>query len=703
MSRITAWLLVYLLLLTCAVSVLAQQPAATASSSSAVVVPPLVNFSGVLTDVNGKPLTGVVGVTFALYQESQGGAPLWLETQNVYPDKTGHYTVMLGSSSSSGIPSQIFSAAEARWLGVQPQGQPEQPRVSLLSVPYALKAADAQTVGGLPASAFVLAAPGGGVAPNGASSDTSTAGPAPNVAGTGTTDFIPIWTNSTTLGSSVLYQSGTGSTAKVGINTTAPTQTLEVDSGNAMVKGLKNFKTTGDRAFLYVGDTNHALEALYGSGLLIGAYKVPQALFIQDKTGRLGIGTTTPAYTLDVNGTGNFTGLVNFASGQTFPGTGTITGVTAGTDLTGGGTSGTVTLNVDTTKVVTGVTAGTALTGGGTGGVLTLNLDTTKVPLLAASNTFTQPQTISVTGTGLIVSGTVYGVSSTAPLIGVTGSATIGLGSGVKGSASSTLSNGVYGSSSGSNSNGVYGKALGASSNGVDGEAAGAGSYGVFGFEDNTSSGVGVGGSAHDCCSGVYGVGGIGVEGSGSIRAGVFSGDVGVSGNLYVGGLKAFRIDHPLDPANKYLTHAAVESSEVMNIYTGNVVLDGNGEAWVTMPTYFQVLNRDFRYQLTAIGTPGPNLYVAQEIENNRFKIAGGMPGAKVSWQVTGLRQDAYVRAHPMIVEEDKPADERGKYISPLEHGMPEAMGIDASRRAKMHLPQLPTPSQRTALPKLSK
>jgi hypothetical protein len=124
------------------------------------VVPPLVNFSGALTDVNGKPLTGTVGVTFLLYKDSQGGAPLWLETQNVSPDKNGHYTAILGSTSSHGLPPEIFVAGEAHWLGVQVSGQTEQPRVVLVSAPYALKAGDAETLGGLPASAFMLSAQG---------------------------------------------------------------------------------------------------------------------------------------------------------------------------------------------------------------------------------------------------------------------------------------------------------------------------------------------------------------------------------------------------------------------------------------------------------------------------------------------------------------------------------------------------------------
>jgi hypothetical protein len=126
-----------------------------------------------------------------------------------------------------------------------------------------------------------------------------------------------------------------------------------------------------------------------------------------------------------------------------------------------------------------------------------------------------------------------------------------------------------------------------------------------------------------------------------------------------------FRIDHPLDPANKYLLHSFVESPDMMNIYNGVVVLDHRGTAWVTMPDWFEALNQDFRYQLTAIGAPGPNLYIAQEISRNRFKIAGGKAGSKVSWQVTGIRHDTWANAHRIKVEEDKPADQRGKYMSP--------------------------------------
>jgi hypothetical protein len=129
------------------------------ATSTAVSVPRLIKFSGVVKDEAGAPKTGVLGITFAFYKDQQGGTPLWLETQNVQADANGRYAVMLGATKSDGLPMEFFSSNEARWVGVQPQGQNEQPRVLLVSAPYALKAADAETLGGKPLSAFQLAAP----------------------------------------------------------------------------------------------------------------------------------------------------------------------------------------------------------------------------------------------------------------------------------------------------------------------------------------------------------------------------------------------------------------------------------------------------------------------------------------------------------------------------------------------------------------
>jgi hypothetical protein len=182
-------------------------------------------------------------------------------------------------------------------------------------------------------------------------------------------------------------------------------------------------------------------------------------------------------------------------------------------------------------------------------------------------------------------------------------------------------------------------------------------------FAANTSdNGNGVVGIANNG-SAAYGVWGKSTSG----YAGYFSGNVNVTGTLSKSG-GSFKIDHPLDPENKYLQHSFVESPDMMNIYNGNVVLDGDGEAWVQLPEWFEVLNRDFRYQLTAIGAPFIP-YIAEEIANNRFKIAGGLPGKKVSWQVTGIRQDAWANAHRIEVEEEKGVGERGSYLHPELYG----------------------------------
>jgi len=129
-------------------------------------------------------------------------------------------------------------------------------------------------------------------------------------------------------------------------------------------------------------------------------------------------------------------------------------------------------------------------------------------------------------------------------------------------------------------------------------------------------------------------------------------GSLRVAGNLDVTGTKNFCIPHLLEPERKVLRHAAIESNEVLNQYSGNVILDDAGQAWVELPTWFEAINCDYRYQLTCIGTFAP-VYIAEECRGNKFKIAGGKPGMKVSWQVTAVRNDAYIRSNPFRAEED--------------------------------------------------
>ncbi len=165
--------------------------------------------------------------------------------------------------------------------------------------------------------------------------------------------------------------------------------------------------------------------------------------------------------------------------------------------------------------------------------------------------------------------------------------------------------------------------------------------------------------------------------------AGYFRGDVEITGTLY-GGQGGFKIDHPLDPQGEYLCHSFMESPDMKNVYDGVVTLDEKGEASVELPEYFDALNGDFRYQLTAIGTPGPDLYIAEKITNNRFKIAGGKAGMEVSWQVTGIRKDPFAQAHPMQVEIEKPAKERGTYLRPGAYGLGEEFGVHYQQQKRI-------------------
>ncbi len=185
-------------------------------------------------------------------------------------------------------------------------------------------------------------------------------------------------------------------------------------------------------------------------------------------------------------------------------------------------------------------------------------------------------------------------------------------------------------------------------------------------FESTQSGGIGIMGVSESGW-GVYGATTTG-------KAGHFFGDVEITDDLDIAGTLtkgggSFKIDHPLDPENLYLSHSFVESPDMMNVYNGNVILDEDGEATVELPEYFEALNRDFRYQLTPLGTPGPDLHISRKISGNSFAIAGGRPGMEVSWQVTGVRDDPWARQNPIIVEEEKPGDEKGYYLHPEVYG----------------------------------
>jgi hypothetical protein len=213
----------------------------------------------------------------------------------------------------------------------------------------------------------------------------------------------------------------------------------------------------------------------------------------------------------------------------------------------------------------------------------------------------------------------------------------------------------------------------------------GQGGSGVFaqGGSGNDIGGFGIvarGGNGNFPGVGIFAVSGFGP--AGDRIAGQFNGNVEITGNLSKSS-GSFKIDHPLDPANKYLYHSFVESPDMKNVYDGVVTTDANGDATVTLPDYFQALNRDFRYQLTVIGQFAQAI-VASKVKGNSFTIKTDQPGVEVSWQVTGIRQDAYANKHRIPVEEEKAERERGYYLHPQVFDQPERKSLEWARYPEM-------------------
>jgi hypothetical protein len=680
-----------LMLLLCNLASQAQQTLATATNA---IVPPLVNFSGTLTDVNAKPLTGLVGVTFYLYQDQQGGSPLWLETQNVQPDKTGHYTVLLGSTTSTGLPANLFASNEAHWLGVQVQGQEEQPRVLLVSAPYALKAGDAETVGGLPPSAFVLAG-----AINGSGGILTAAGTgspvSPSAPFLGMANYIPVWTGPKNAGDSIMYQANGNS---IGVGTTTPGATLDVN-GNAITRGNHtvngNLAATGvvSGGSYQIGSNLFAWGSATNQNAYLGFAGNPNS----NNTGQYNTGTGYYALTK------NTTGISNTAYGSWalwFNTTGTDNTATGGEALQNNTAGG-----LNTANGFTALYSNTEGSANTAEGISALSSNTT-----GSYNTASGVNALEFNTTGQFNTG--IGDYAGVPLDGsnLTGNNNTALGVGADFS-TGTLTNAT---------------AIGAFAEVAESNAMVLGSInGVNGATSNTSVGIGtttphakldVAGNSVEtligdpaCGSGFAGLGFVVSGGfnscqnyaligdspgnlyvNSSLSGTIYfrnknadlmtidtSGDVHIKGNLSKGG-GSFQIDHPLDPANKYLYHSFVESPDMKNIYDGNVVTNRYGVATVTLPNYFEALNRDFRYQLTVIGQFAQAI-VAKEISGNRFAIRTSKPGVKVSWQVTGIRHDAYADAHRIEVEVEKPPQEQGHYLHPELFGAPLELAVGSN------------------------
>jgi hypothetical protein len=503
------------------------------------MVPHFVRFSGVMTDASGKPATGRVAATFSLYELEEGGNPLWMETQNVQLDEQGRYTVLLGATQAEGLPLDLFTTGKARWMGVQLPGAAEEPRVLMVGMPYALKASDADTLGGKPASAYVLSQDLVGSAsglstgvtpavksgsavqsvPAVQSAPAPKAGSQPNssspaaVGGSGKLHFIPIWTSSTTLGNSVIFQDD----GNIGVGTKSPGAKLTAVSPGTTIKG----SSSGAGG---IGVFGHATSKIGNGTGVFGLTASPGAAGVVGVANVGGTGlvpTGVYGQSSDPNGDG--------VGGNASATSGNATGVIgASASATGAGVAGFATATSGTAVGTTG--ASSATSGTGVGGFAT-----------AASGV-----TYGVTGSS--VSPTGYGA------LGQNTATTGGIGIyGVTYSTSGN-SNGVVGQVASNNGAGVAGVSISTTgvTAGVYGTDASPNGTGVVGIATATDGGIGVIGStvSPNGEAGIFianaGQGLLlqGLSGSGLTQ--VFSvdaaGNLDISGNLTVSGSKSARM-----------------------------------------------------------------------------------------------------------------------------------------------------------------
>ena len=473
----------------------------------------------------------------------------------------------------------------------------------------------------------------------------------------GTQGIVPLFSASSAVVNSVLYQSGTG----IGIGR-VPAATLDV-AGSSIFRGIADLTSVAN-ATPARGSNSFPLR--FSSQVYDSKIKGTLTPFFEFLTQPTGNNTATPGLTLNLvyySGTGptatatgfylNPDGTLHFAEAQKFPAAATVPGPAGPRGPEGpAGPEGRM-----------GATGPT-----GPAGTLTLprteNANGNGSYLLKLTNTGTKG------GGGIYASGET-GIPENKDEVTFAGAGVTGNGGLAANSESATGGTGVAGT--GGTSSGAEASTGGTGVTGVGGagttKTAKGGAGGDFtGGSSIVGAGNGVnaiGGNGNSSTQGGNGI--YAQAGKNGRYAGEFKGDVVVFGNIYKSG-GSFKIDDPEDPANKYLSHSFVESPDMMNLYNGNVVTDSNGDAAIQLPSWFESLNRDFRYQLTPIGQFAQAM-VATEIENGRFTIKTDKPNVKVSWLVTGVRQDAWANAHRIPVEQVKPDAEKGHYLHPELYG----------------------------------
>ncbi len=604
---------------------------------------------------DGQPLDGFADLTFEVYDAPVAGTRLGITSLGSQPVTDGLFQVTIDFGPGP------FSNGEARWVQVIVNGTALTPRQELNAAPFSL-ATRGMNVSASGNVGFGTSAPadraeiaGTGSVALRVTSSNGLAGINLYSDGTGQCSvYSPTGTNDLrlrTLSADHLTVSASGN---IGIGTTSPGQKLDVRGAISTQDGIhtdanyaplitKQWDVASAGRFLGYGrwgmfmDSQDLLIGVPGtdysatSNIVFGGIRADSTL--QDwmrivEGGNVGIGINQPASRLHVAGALTVdhsaplsisllgNGEVAADTGIGHPADGVVTLRTDGSERIRVDRDGNVGIGISSPR-----------------NRLEVRDNVASDPVVYVENSYT--------GTGYS-----YGISCTARStqgVALRGDGHVG----------------VYGSTDDVNGLGLFG------------DAYGAGSVGGY-LRSYGDGGKGVHGAAYAASGMTYGVYG---EADSPQGYGVYS-----VGRFAATGTKSFQIDHPLDPENKMLNHYCAEGPEPLNIYSGTAVLDPDGASWIDLPAYFEALNRDFRYLLTPIGSAMPNLHVAAEVSGNRFRIAGGAAGQRVSWQVSATRNDAWIRANGAPVEQDKPADWRGKYVAPAAFGKPIESGVQAPR-----------------------
>ena len=570
-------------------------------------IPKLIHYQGVLLDAEGNPITGEISIEFLLYDVEQDGTALWSEVQ-VVSITDGLFNVLLGTHVE--IPHQVFDSTHV-YLALKIESDDEmEPRKRLVSVGYAFRALNADSLNGHDSSDFILmnqtdAVSSDMIIPDVISSIDSVSNDGGNV------DLIA------------------GSNVTIIPDDDANTITISMD---------------GD-----VGGDNLGSHSMT-QNLVTNAYWISgdgedEGLQVNRSNKVHILGSAGGQAELRVTGEILSTSTIE---GNDFRASNNVITGTPDSYYNPGDIVSTEDVRADGQIWAEGNGSCSARLGGTQMGVRALYSSGMKEARLAESNH-------GVWG-GLIgdISGYLGGDN-----YAVYGNGGLNFTSGYLGGPL-----GAYGSSSGDiygylgGTRGAYGQY-----NGTIFGYFGSNVYGVYGY--NTSS----------TAARFYHGGSSYAYFGGSTRGGFVKGNFEVDGTFINSG-GSFRIDHPLDPSQKYLQHSSVESPDMKNVYDGVAVLDASGQAIVVLPDWFDALNRDFRYQLTCIGGFAP-VYIAEKISGNRFTIAGGDPGLEVSWQVTGIRQDVWAEANRINVEVQKQGKERGTYLYPELYSLPVSLRHD--------------------------